>query len=252
VTEAAVEAALRDLGRHVAWPPVPDLVGPVRAAVGRAEVPTLPRQPARRAVVLAAAALLVLGGLLAVSPGLRAAILRLFTLPGVRIEIQESTPPAPTSPGPEPLGREVSLAEARAEVGFPVAVPPGLGRPDEVHLLGTVDRALVTLAYRDRPGLPSDSRGYSALLTQLRGRPIDNLVKKVSPSGAVVPVTVDGAPGYFVRGPHLVYFRSPGGPVADTARLSGNSVLWIRGPVTLRLEVDLPQSQAVDLAATVG
>jgi hypothetical protein len=262
VSEAAVELTLRDLGRHLEWPPTPNLAVSVRAELDRgAAVRTFPRRPVRRAVVLAAAALLVvLGGMVALSPGLRAAILRFFSLPGVRIEVEESSPPASppatSTPGADVqplLGRRVSLAEARGEVGFPVAVPASLGQPDEVYVLGGGPRALVTLAYRGREGLPADPKtGYGALLTQLRGRPTEDLVKKGELESPVVAVTVEGERGYWVEGPHLVYVRAPGGPQAVEPRIAGNTLLWTRGQVTLRLEVDLPVGEALELAESVG
>jgi hypothetical protein len=257
VTDATLERALRDLGRTVAWPDTPDLAPAVRTEIDRgAEVRPLRRRPVRRAVVLAAAAMLVvLGGLVALSPGIRAAILELFSLPGVRIEVEETAPPT-GSPGAEirPLfGRRVSLAEARREVSFPVGLPPTLGRPDDVYLLGSGPRALVTVAYRSAPGIAADQEtGYAVLLTELRGRPTEDLVKKVGLETRVIPVTVSGEQGYWVEGPHLVYVEAPGGPVADEPRLTGNTLLWTGGPVTFRLEADVSLRQAVELARTVG
>jgi hypothetical protein len=261
VSEAAVETALRDLGRHLAWPATPELAASVRADLDRgAEVLTLRRRPVRRAVVLAAAALLVvLGGMVALSPGIRAAILRFFSLPGVRIEVEGTSPPppSPTVPntGVQPfLGRPASLAEARRGVAFPVMVPASLGRPDEVYVLDDGPRALVTLAYAGRPGLPADpDTGYAVLLTQLRGRPTEELVKKVTRDASVTRVIVDGDPGFFVAGEHTVYVDVPGvEQVADAARIAGNTLLWTRGEVTLRLEVALPLGEALELARSFG
>ena len=258
MSDVVLEAALRDVGRHLAWPPTPDLAPAVRLQVERgAEVATLPRRPLRRAVVLAAAALfVVLAGTLALSPGLRAAILRFFTLPGVTIEVDETSPPEVTPPpiDAEPvLGRRVALDEARREVSFPVAAPEALGEPDEVYLLGGGERALVTLAYRQAPRVPVDPvTGYAVLLTQLKGRPTEGLIKKTDLEARVVPVTVNGEQGYFVQGKHLVFVQAPGAdPIPDDPRIAGNTLLWTRGPVTLRLEADVPLDRALDIARTV-
>jgi hypothetical protein len=258
VSDAVLDEALRDVARHVAWPPTPNLAPAVRLRVERgAHVATLPRRPVRRALVLAAAALfVVLAGTLALSPGLRAAILRLFTLPGVTIEADETEPPEVTPPAvdAEPvLGLRVALDEARREVSFRVAVPEALGGPDEVYLLGGGERALVTLAYRDAPGVPVDPEtGYAVLLTQLEGRPTESLIKKTDLEARVVPVDVNGELGYFVQGEHLVYVRAPGAdPIPDEPRIAGNTLLWTRGPVTLRLEADVPLDRALDIARTV-
>jgi hypothetical protein len=257
VSEPALEAALRDLGRHLTWPPIPDLVPAVRAGLERgAEVRPIQRRPVRRGMVIAAAALLVLlAGSVALSPAIRAAFLRLFTLPGVRIEVAES----PTEPVEEPLaeapflGQRVSLAEARREVPFTIAVADDLGRPDEVYLSGGGDRALVTMAYRRAPNITTDpGTGYAVFLTQLRGSPSADLIKKTSVETRVVPVTVGGERGYFVEGEHAVYVLDPRDqPLVDEGRIAGNTLLWTRGEVTLRLEADVPLPQALAIARSV-
>jgi hypothetical protein len=257
VSEPALEAALRDLGRHLTWPPTRDLTPAVRAGLERgAEVRPIPRRPVRRGMVIAAAAvLLLLAGSVALSPAIRAAFLRLFTLPGVRIEVAES----PVEPVEQPsveapfLGRHVSLAEARREVPFPIALPDDLGRPDEVYLVGAGDRVLLTMGYRRAPNITTDPRmGYAVLLTQLRGSPSADLIKKTSVETRVVPVTVGGERGYFVEGEHAVYVLDPGNqPLVDEARIAGNTLLWTRGEVTLRLEADVPLPQALAIARSV-
>jgi hypothetical protein len=260
VTESTLEAALRDLGRHVAWPETPDLSGAVAERIGRAaEVhPLLPR-PVRRSVVLVAAALLVvLGGMTALSPGIRAAILRFFSLPGVRIEVQESAPPtvtpSPAAPGVTSfLGRKVGLSEARRAVGFPIVIPAALGRPDATYLVG--DGAMVTLAYRDLPGVTEDQQtGWAALLTELRGRPTEELIRKVARETRITEVAVDGEHGYFIEGPHEVYVEGTGtgpGPVPVPPRTAGNTLLWTRAGITLRLEANVPLARAVEIAQTI-
>jgi hypothetical protein len=262
VSEAVLELALRDLGEHVAWPDTPDVASAVRSRLkGEAEILPLRRRPVRRAVVLAAAAvLIVLGGMVALSPGLRAAILEFFSLPGVRIDLEESVRPPSSPPVTSPeagvrafLGRTVTLTEARRQVGFPIAVPTALGPPDRVFMLGSGPRALVTLAYGTRPGIPADPRtGYAVLVTELQGRPTEDLIKKVQREAGVIPVFVEGERGYWVEGAHAVYVRAPGGPRFDEARMAGNTLLWTRGPVTFRLEADITLGAALDLARTVA
>jgi hypothetical protein len=261
VSEAALELALRDLGDQVAWPETPDVATAARTRLEEAEVVPLRRRPVRRTVVLAAAAVLVVvGGVVALSPGLRAAILEFFSLPGVRIEIEEpaTAPPSPSVTAPEGdiqpfLGRQVPLAEARRQVDFPIGVPSALGSPDRVFVLGSGPRALVTLAYGARPGMPVDpGTGYAGLVTELRGRPTEDLIKKVQQGASVIPVSVGGEQGYWVEGPHPVYVRAPGGPRFDEPRMAGNTLLWTRGSVTYRLEADVTLDTALELARTVA
>jgi hypothetical protein len=258
VTETGLERALVDLGRRLDWPEAPDLAGSVRAELESAPAVVVPlRRRPRRLVVLAAAALLVFGGLLAVSPGLRAALLELLRLPGARIEIERTPTPLPTaaaSPALEDLvpGSEVSLAEARRTASFRVLLPSELGRPDAVVLFATGDDAIVTLAYRPRPGLPAaDATGYSVLLTEIRAEPTDELIGKVALETQVEPVVVGGEQGYWIEGPHEVLLERGDTMVVDAPRLSASSLLWTRGPVTLRLEGDLSKDDALRLARTV-
>src|SRR5207247_1380226 len=94
-------------------------------------------QPVLAAVVVVA---LVAGALLAFSPGARQAVADFLGLRGVRIQVEPSNPSPsllPTSVGgPLQLGQQLSLAEARQRVRFPILLPndPRLGPPDEVYL----------------------------------------------------------------------------------------------------------------------
>ena len=253
--ETPLERDLVDLGRHLAWPSPPDLTARVRGELG--SVPTLGRRRPRRVAVLAAAAVLVVGGVLAASPGLRAALLDLFRLPGARIEVEPTPSPLPPPAAPVPLeelvpGRRVTLAEARREAAFPIVFPRELGAPDQVVLLGDGEAAVVTLAWRSRPRLPpADETGYAALLTELRARPQEDLIKKVSGASQVEPVVVGGEQGYWIEGPHSVFLARGGSIVKDRPRLSASSILWTRDGLLLRLEADLTRAEALRLAGSV-
>jgi hypothetical protein len=252
---ALLERSLRDLGERLSWPDTPDLAPAVAAEVrGTAPVVAMPRRRARRAAVLAAAAALVVGGLLAVSPGLRAAVLRLFGLPGVRIEVQEtpvSPPPSASRPGLS-FGREVSLDQAAREAPFDILRPAVLGDPDRVYLLGFGDGQVVTLGYGERPGLPPETGGISVLLSELRARPDDELITKTAMEAQVTRVVVNGERGYWVEGPHPLLLRTESGEVVeDPARLATSTLLWTRGDLTIRLEGDLSLAQALQVARSV-
>jgi hypothetical protein len=255
MADVALERDLRELGRQVAWPPPPDLVSSIRARLERAPVVPLLAQRPRRVAVLAAAAVLVLAGLLAFSPGIRAALLDLFRLPGARIEVEPTPSPVPMAPRAlEDLvpGERVTLDRARQEAAFPVAFPTALGPPDGVVLAGAGNRAVVSLAWRARPGLPAaEETGYAVLLTEFRARPPEDLVKKVSEGEQVVPVVVGGEQGYWVEGPHAVTLELYGGIVEDRPRLSTSSLLWTRDGVLLRLEADISLAEALRLAGSI-
>lgn len=252
-----LERALIDLGRHLAYPEMPGLAP---AVVERLEGlrPLSPPRPAsprtRRVAVLVAAVLtLLVGGALAASPALRAAILRLFTLPGVRIEIQDSPPPVGRGLD---LGQRVSLEEARRSASFVVSVPSALGDPDEVYLDTPPDDGLVSMVWRARLGLPEASAtGAGAVLIQFPARPEEEFIlKKLAAEGVrVVEVSVDGSAGYWVRGPHTLFLVTEDGSfIEDRARTAGNTLLWSRGGITLRLETALGLDRALAIARTAS
>ena len=255
MAEPTLERDLLELGRHLAWPPPADVAASIEGRLEGAPVARLPGRGPRRVAVLVAAVVFVLAGLLALSPGIRAAILDLFRLPGARIEVEPTPSPVPMAPRAlEDLvpGERVTLARARREASFPVEFPATLGPPDAVVLAGAGDRAVVALAWRARPGLPvADETGHAVLLTEFRARPREGLVKNVSGGEQVVPVVVSGEQGYWVEGPHTVSLEPYGARVEDHPRPSASSLLWTRDGVLLRLEADVSLAEAMRLAESI-
>jgi hypothetical protein len=252
----ALERALVDLGRHLAYPEAGDLAPTVAERI-RGVRPLAPPRAAprtRRAVVLVAAVTaLLVGGALVASPALRAALLRFFGLPGVRIEVGESPPPVGRGLD---LGERVSLSEARERATFSLATPAALGEPDEVYLDTPPADGLVSMAWRAGPRLPrATETGVGTLLTQFPARTNRELiVKKLAAGGTpVVEVLVDGDPGYWVPGPHTVFLVTEGGSfIEDRARTAGNTLLWSRDGITYRLETGLGMERALAVARTVA
>lgn len=263
-SEAEVVAGLEDLAAHLAWPEEPDLSAAVRARLSPA-----PRQwwrPTGRprwASALAAVVALVLlaSAVLAASPSARRAVADLLGLRGVEIELDGGTTSVPLPPAGDTLqlGRAVTLADARAEAGFPLLVPAAagaLGRPDAVFLDATVADGAVSLVYRSRPGLPSAGPGgVGVLLTQFRASVQEAAIRKVvSGGGRVEEVSVSGQKGYWFEGsPHLLLFADAQGRfVEDRSRLAGNTLIWEQGDITVRLESALSRDEAVRLAEELG
>jgi hypothetical protein len=232
---------LRD---DVSWPPTPDLASAVAARIG-AEPQPPPRRslPALRPATVALAALvaaLVVAVALAAAPGVRARIERWLGIGAVRVERVERLPD--TTPGRDlGLGRRTTLAGARRTARVPVPTIAALGTPDAVYVDGAGGGA--SLVYRARAGLPAATQGVGALLTMLPGGDIA-LVKKFLGAGTDVEgVDVDGAIGAFISGePHVV---------TPPNRLAGNTLLWVRGDTTYRLETALGRDAALRLARSV-
>ncbi|MGH2712256.1 MAG: hypothetical protein ACRDH9_13780 [Actinomycetota bacterium] len=242
MSEAALDLALRDLGEHLAWPEEADLASRVNAGVENV-APLRPRRR-RRVVLVSAAALLVLTALLAVSPGLRAAILRFFGIRGAEVEVHEtvSPPSGPSFTGEALLGEPVTQAEAADVLGFPLVLPEGLGKGEGVYLLREGATTIATVAYREG----------ELLLSQFRGRVERATVTKTVSAGQAEYVEVNGSFGIWVQGPHTVFIRDPSGDLVPTDPLrGGNTLLWSVEDVTFRLEGAAELSSALRIAESV-
>jgi hypothetical protein len=211
-----LDAALRELGTHLAWPETPDLV------LERLE------RPARRRWVLAVALVVILALATAFAvPPARTAILDWLGLRHVSI-VQVDTLPPVSPRGSLDLGREVSRSPDW------VLVPKS--KPDHAYMNGDT----VTLLW----GNPSEPR---LLLTELRGTAF--IDKAVQPGTNIERVRVGRDPGAWIPEPHVVVIRDPSGAIHDTEpRLAGKTLLWQHGELTLRLEGDLSQADALRIA----
>jgi hypothetical protein len=266
--ELDLEAALADLGAELRFPATPDLAAAVTARLEQAPAPAparaRPRRPWlagwRRLAVAGLAVVLLAVAVLAASPGTREAVARRLGLRGIGVELGGPPPPTVTTkPGARldlGLGQRVTLEQARRRAGFPVLVPgAALGRPDAVFVDPAVPAGgRVDLVYRARPGLPASSFTDAGLLiTEFRGQPDPEFMKKVVVVGVVKAVTVSGGPGYFFSGdPHFFSYRDASGQFREErTRLAGNTLIWQRGELTLRLEGNLSAAKAVRIAESM-
>ena len=63
---------------------------------------------------------------------------------------------------------------------------------------------------------------------------------------------MNGLPGLWVRGPHVIAFLSTTTGIAlPISRVSGSALVWQRGNLTLRLEGNLTEAEAIHLARTI-
>ena len=239
---AELELELRRLGREVAWPETPELAGAVRR---RIEAPPERRfRPRTLAIALAILAVAV-GAVLAVPPA-RTAILDWLGFGGVEIRRVAELPQVPAE-GRLVLGDRVSLERARALAEHPVLVPDeaSFEQPDAVYVDPFAPGRPVALVYGPlgRPRL---------LVLEFRAAPL--IEKALLGETRVERVTVDGAPGLWIEGPrHEFFYRTlEREAMRDTQRLAGNTLLWTRGPLTLRIEGDVSKAEAVRIAESMG
>jgi hypothetical protein len=194
---------------------------------------------ARRLAVAFAVLLAVVGAVFAVPPA-RSAILEFLGLRGATIERVETLPELPAGVRDLIPGRPVSLDEAQQSVEFEVLVPSVLGEPDDVFYSASVPGGRISLVYRPAEALPASRHtGVGLLVTEFGGDVTPELVGKLVDGGvAVDPVTVGGQPGYWIEGgPHVFFFRNARGDILEeTMRLAGNTLLFERGTMLVRLE----------------
>ncbi|HEX3267041.1 MAG TPA: hypothetical protein VHQ98_03550 [Gaiellaceae bacterium] len=231
-----LEQRLHLLGRELEYPPAPDLAAAVLARLDRRPFPW-------RTVLAIACAVLAVAVIAAFAvPQARTTILKWFHLRGVSVERVETLPPAVERSQALGLGRALSRPEAERAVGFRLALPPLGGKPRRVYVL---DDALASVILR--------AEGRSILLSQFRAVNFDLLKKSAVGTTVVEPAHVNGDPGLWLEGsPHaLTYFDRRGVFRQRTVLIRGNVLLWVHGPVTLRLEGKLTKAQALELARSI-
>jgi hypothetical protein len=291
LSEPELERALLDLGRHLAYPPTPNLAAPVRQEIARRPVRS-PRfwetwLPNQRRLAFALVVLIALAGaVLAFSPEARTAVAERLGLRGVLIReipaVPTPLPAVPTPPAtasaavaspaaaaqspPVPaiapsigarlsLGQSTTLEEVRSGLTFQVPLPSALGPPDEVYLANMPPGGQVALVYYPRPDLPqANTTGVGLLLTAFQGSVPNGIFGKGIPPGTRIDeVKVNGGPGYWIEGdPHtFFYLDSRGQGRSETTRLAGNVLLWEQNQLTLRIESALTKDQVLRIAASV-
>ena len=243
MTDEELGEALRALEPMLLQPPPPEVAGEVGAAIDAG------RRPRRRLSSRLRIAILIAAALLLIATAAAAAKL-VIDLGGIRIEREPTLSTTPTSSpiAGVALGRSVTLAEATAAAGFTPVVPRELGAPDRVWLTSGTrtfdqpDSVLVAMAWLPRPGLPRiPGTPFGASLIEVRGDD-DVLVKHV---GAPFDELRE-AHAYWIDTPHEVELLTRDG--TRVFPVTGNVLVWQRGALALRLETDLAQRAALDLA----
>jgi hypothetical protein len=78
------------------------------------------------------------------------------------------------------------------------------------------------------------------------------LEKVVHEAERIEEVEVGGEAAYWIEGEHsLFYLDERGQSLEERSRLAGNTLLWQRGEVTLRLESALSKEEAIRIAESM-
>jgi hypothetical protein len=234
-----LDHTLRELAAELEHPPTPDIAGAVARRLDERRPRRAPRRT-RRLAIAAVIALLLPAGAIAAVPALREAL----GIAGVSVE-RTTQPPAPPPGGAPDLGRPVAVARAARLVDFDVVTPraAGLGAPVAAYHRTSPPGGALTFAYRT--GL---------LLTEFRGSGATRFIGKLAgPGTRIERTTIGGEPAAWLAGePHQFAFRDSGGrDRAETLRLAGNTLLWQRGPLTLRIEGAISKATALRIARSV-
>ena len=251
---SALEQRLYEVGADLAYPRTPDLAPAV--------VERFPAQRRRRhsslgrtVAIALAGLLLVTGAAFAVEPGLRHAVLDWLGLRSVRIERTPSIPALPPGPAGRDLGlgRRTYLRDALARVSFRALLPRR--PPDEVYLANSPPGGQIAFVYRPRPGLPrAQGTTTGLLITEFRGsQPREYVNKSLGPGTRISFVRVGPDPGVWIAGrPHeFAYLDARGQARPETLRLAGNTLLWNHHGVLVRLEANVSQQTAIEIATSL-
>jgi hypothetical protein len=145
------------------------------------------------------------------------------------------------------VGRLPAGIDDDADLGRPASVRADAPRPP------TLGRPVAAFAGAPEGGYTEVWDG-PILLTSFPGSLDRDLIeKRLVEGGEVEQVTVNGAPAFWIRGPHgFLYLGPDGEPREDTLRLSRSALLWTRGGTTYRLESDLSRDRAISLAESMS
>ena len=252
MTTADLERALVALGTALEYPPAPPMAPAViarllaePAAARRPAFPGLALVPRRRVLLLAVAGVLLLAG---------TAVAARLAIGAIEIRV------APTTSAPTPstvesgaaLGERVTLEDARARVGFPIVLPPGLGPPTEVRLAesGFGSRVLVLVWDADASHPRIEGTQWGTILMELPGGKGSLAFKEIGADTTLQAVQVGSHDAFWISGPHQLFLLTPDGEQVFT--VTGNVLLWEQDGTTLRLETALPKAEALALAESIG
>jgi hypothetical protein len=223
------EQDLRELGRSLDWPPERDLVPGVRKRIA-AERPSSRRRP----LVIALALVVVAVAVAFAVPPARSEILRWLGIGNARIEFVDRLPDVHPRRQVD-LGPRTSLDDARQFVSYHVLTSSLLGTPSEVHVRGDQ----VAFVYP-----------HKLVVMQTQGT---LFMKEVGSRTHVHQFELDGGSAIWITGaPHFfAYVGASGAPRPINLYLAGNTLLWQRGDLTIRIEGKLTRAQALAVARSL-
>lgn len=249
-------AELRTIGRALELPDF-ELTDAVLARLVDDPVPADRRWSSRPMAVLdwlrrrwRAAVAVLIGGMIVVGAGtpVGAAVARWFGIGGVVIDVAapNSTGQATPKPPVSSAGTSASAASAMtldraaASVGFAPLLPTELGAPDQIEV--SADHRVLSLLWTSGPDGP-------LRLDEFAGSPSPVFYKQYA--GEVQIVEVAGEEAIWLPNPHeLIYVDADQREHTESARTAAQTLVWLHGTLTLRLEGGLTKGRALQIAET--
>lgn len=237
-----LEAQLTELAGYIEWP----VMGKIQIA----------RRRNPRWLYAAAAVLVIVATLVAYTPT-REAIAGWVNLHTTIHRVQN--PPTHPIATNLALGTETTMQAAQGQVAWKIVVPASLGAPDRVYVNlppGGPTGGEVSLLYGSRAGIrPAGTTGVSVLITEARGTVNEQFFgKTLGPGVTIEQVSVDGHVGWWISGqPHgFAFTDAEGNFYFDTLRLATNTLIFDYGSTIVRIEGDMTQTQALQIARSMS
>jgi hypothetical protein len=254
-----LEARLRDLAPHIAFPPTPAVAQSIGAAIARqpgryrAE-----RQAQRRHLAFAMVSVaLVLMALVAI-PAARHAVARWIDIPGIHLLWLDDNPPTDVETEVRlGLGDRIALDNARGQAGFDVSLPADerADTPDEIFYTPSPVPGVVSFVYlanHDLPAVPGT--GVGLLITEFQGTAETVWANKSLMGGQEFRVVrVDGAEAIWLPDTHLISIQpaSAGDLQTPATRSTGSVLIWNHDGVTYRIEGNLSYDTMIAIAESM-
>lgn len=230
-----LEENLERLSQAMRYADTPEIAEDVARRIGERPARRLVPGWAMAAMAVAAVAVL-LAALTAIVPPVRDAVADVFD----RINIFEDSD-VPEDVTTEIEGEPLTLAEAETLTGIDLLLPEGL-EPDEV-LFQDFGELKATAIFFDDP------EAGEFVLFETDG----DVDKFLSPEADWAPVEGLEGDAYWLTGRRLVQYRvEGGGTIQESARVTDlNTLVWEQGRYVFRLEGNLLEAQAVEIARSL-
>ncbi len=234
-----IDRILQDLPERIAYPPLPDVSGPVLAAISTRPAPLRPRRP----IVASIAALALVAVVVILIPATRERVTGWLGIGGIGVETTRTNldlPPDVT------LGDPVGLNDVPAIAGFDPLLPEALEDPP-IAFVDSGSRLWILWATSEALP-PTAAANVGAVVTQFRTTASPGLTKGLQTGAATARIVdLDGRPAIWVEGPHDLYIPELAG-LAVEGRSAGNTLIWEQGGLTIRLETALDLGRSIEIA----